>query len=309
AAIDGKPARAPVEGGKLVGAEAEHGDAEGLEHLDRLLQVEHRLRARAHHGHREAGEGHEVGRDVAGLRGAAVDTPDPPGREHLDPDARGREQGGRHGGRPRLPAGEHRGQVAEAQLRRAPLARDRRGDGEEARQGSLVGESNRSRRGRSACSRVAWSRQRAPHSSIAKPAETAPCWRARSSPTPAISPARNPPAKASPAPVGSTTATALGDHSRNRSPLEWSRSPPHAPRLNATRSSRPEASLLSAARGSRDAPSRRSSSSAVKKTSTFFSVSSQGARLSSRTLSWGSSERVLPRRVPRRSTQARCLAS
>ena len=81
----------------------QHGNADGLEVLERSWQVEERLRSGAHRDNRMVGESIEVGADVAGRPGTAVHATDPAGGEHGHPGRRGQGQRSRHGGRPALP--------------------------------------------------------------------------------------------------------------------------------------------------------------------------------------------------------------
>jgi len=93
---------------------------------------------------------------------------------------------------------------------------------------------NQSRRRREASARVAPSSPAGPHASIAKLADTTPRASARSIVSPVITAERNPPANASPAPVGSITPAARGDHVTVRRDSRSSKTPPASPRFSAT---------------------------------------------------------------------------
>ena len=80
---DRRAAGRGVEAGQRVGAIAEHGDAERLEQLRSGGHVEQRLRARAHDEGLGPAELAEIGGDVEPL--AAVDTADAPGGQEADP--------------------------------------------------------------------------------------------------------------------------------------------------------------------------------------------------------------------------------
>src|SRR5439155_22664465 len=70
---------------RFVRAEAEDGDAEGLERLGGRADVERRLGPGADDERRRTGELGQVGRDVWPLGEAAVDAADPAGPEEADP--------------------------------------------------------------------------------------------------------------------------------------------------------------------------------------------------------------------------------
>ena len=121
----GRPAVARPEGGERVLAEGDDRHAAGLEHLERLRQVEDRLGAGGDHGDRGLGEFLEVGGDVEGRLGAAVDAADAAGGEDLDAgEARADHRGG-DGGRAGPALGQRHGEVGAESLR-TPSARGER---------------------------------------------------------------------------------------------------------------------------------------------------------------------------------------
>src|SRR6266576_4297029 len=81
---DRRPAGGGVKERQLVRAEAEDGDAEGLERLGGRADVEQRLGPGADDERRRTGELGQVGRDVWPLGEAAVDAADPAGPEEAD---------------------------------------------------------------------------------------------------------------------------------------------------------------------------------------------------------------------------------
>ena len=129
---DGHPARAREERGELVGAVADDGHAEGLEHLEGAADVEDRLHAGRDDGHLGAGELGEVGRDVHRVLRALVHAAEAARDEHADAG----EPRDAHRARDRRRAvhagGDDVGQVADAHLAdarrpsRAARARRRR---------------------------------------------------------------------------------------------------------------------------------------------------------------------------------------
>ena len=113
----GRPGRAGVEGREPVVPPAEHRHAGHLEVLERAGQVEEGLGAGAHRDQRVVGDGVEVGGDVTGGLGVAVDAADAPGREHADPGGGGQGERAGHGGGAVLPAhGDGHAQVALGRL-------------------------------------------------------------------------------------------------------------------------------------------------------------------------------------------------
>ena len=82
----------------------QHRHATGLQVLERAAEVEKCLGAGAHGDDRVDGEGVEVGGDVAGHLGIAMDTTNPARREHGDAGGGSERDGGAHGGRPEVPA-------------------------------------------------------------------------------------------------------------------------------------------------------------------------------------------------------------
>ena len=135
----GRPAVARPEGGERVLAEGDHRHAAGLEHLERLRQVEDRLGAAGDDGDRGLGELLEVGGDVEARLGAAVHAADAAGGEDLDAGEAGADHRRGDGGRRR------------SSPRRAPR-RGRRG--ESLRTSGGRGEGRRARSG----SRPTWMR-------------------------------------------------------------------------------------------------------------------------------------------------------
>ena len=101
---DGQPTRSHRERGELVGAEPDDRHAEHLEVLEGAGKIEERLRAGAHGHHRVAGDGTEIGTDVAAVLHAAVHAADASGREHTDTGPRREAQRRRDGARAECPA-------------------------------------------------------------------------------------------------------------------------------------------------------------------------------------------------------------
>ena len=95
--------RPAVERGERIGAVAQHRHAKGLEMLDRLAQVEERLRTGANRRDRIPGNSAEIGADVAGHRIASVHTADSTGGEYGHTGGRGQGDRRRHGRRAHRP--------------------------------------------------------------------------------------------------------------------------------------------------------------------------------------------------------------
>ena len=95
----GRPDVARPEGGQRVLADGDHRDAAGLEHLERLGQVEDRLGAARDDGDRGLGQLLEVGGDVEARLGAAVHAADAAGGEDLDAGEAGADHRRGDGGR------------------------------------------------------------------------------------------------------------------------------------------------------------------------------------------------------------------
>ena len=106
---DRQPAAAAVERGELIGAEPEHRDAQGVEELQRLGQVEERLRAGGHGDNRMTRQCVQVRAHIAAEMVVAVHAADAAGREHGDAGQSGkgdRSGDGRHADVPALRDGD-----------------------------------------------------------------------------------------------------------------------------------------------------------------------------------------------------------
>src|SRR5258706_412685 len=111
-----QPARAGIEGGQLVGAEADHWHAVRLQVFQRARQVEYRLGPGADRQHRRARQLGQISRDVQAALAAAMHPADAAGGEDANAGERGAGQragdGGGCGGAPR----QRRCEVAPAGL-------------------------------------------------------------------------------------------------------------------------------------------------------------------------------------------------
>ncbi len=104
---DREPGRSGVERRKLGVVPTEHRHAARLEVLQCAAEIEEGLRPRADRDDRPRRERVEIGRDVPGGVGTAVDAPDSARREHRDPGAGRDRQRRAHGRRPERPALRH----------------------------------------------------------------------------------------------------------------------------------------------------------------------------------------------------------
>ncbi len=111
-----KPRVARPEGRQRVLPEGDHRHAPGLEHLQRLRQVEDRLGPARHHRHRGLRQLLEIGRDVEARLGAAMHPADAAGGEDLDPRQPRADHRRGHGRRARPPLGQGHGEVGPRQL-------------------------------------------------------------------------------------------------------------------------------------------------------------------------------------------------
>ncbi len=82
--LDAMPRVPQVEAGEGMGAEAEHGDAQGLQPFQGCAHVEDRLHPGADDGDRQGGQREQVGRLVPRVAGIAVHAAEAAGREHVD---------------------------------------------------------------------------------------------------------------------------------------------------------------------------------------------------------------------------------
>src|SRR4029450_8352561 len=119
-----RPAARAVEEWDLVGAPAEEGHTEGLEHLRCRGDVEDPLGTGGDDGGLGAGELPEVGRDVERLREAAMDASDPSGAHEADPGRAADGERGAHGRRTELLLHRAGGKVAGTDLARVGRGRE-----------------------------------------------------------------------------------------------------------------------------------------------------------------------------------------
>ena len=105
-----------VEGGQLLGAVADDGDAVGLQILQRQAQIQNGLGAGADYHDGGVSQLFQIGGDVEGLLSAAMDTANAAGGEHLNPSHVGDDHGGGDGGSAVLALGYQNGQVTAAGL-------------------------------------------------------------------------------------------------------------------------------------------------------------------------------------------------
>lgn len=114
--IYAEAAPAAVERGKVVRAQAQHGNAHGLQILQCQADIQDHLRAGAHHGHRGLAQLLQVGADVHGLFRAAVHTADAARGEHADARQAGKDHRGGYCRRARALFRHHDGKVAPGYL-------------------------------------------------------------------------------------------------------------------------------------------------------------------------------------------------
>ncbi len=105
-----------VERGELVRPEANHRNAEGFQSLQGPIEIENRLRPRAHHRDGGPGQAMNVGRHVEAVFTSSMNAPDSPGGHDRDRSGAGQGRRGGHGRGARAAGRDHGCDIANAYL-------------------------------------------------------------------------------------------------------------------------------------------------------------------------------------------------